>query len=405
MQTMTIGADVRLEPARTHEWIPAPTVAWKDPKSWLWVIALMVPILIFAGIGAWKQTGSEAFFWYTPLYVFVIVPILDVVTGKDMSNPPESSAPVLQKIRIYRWFTYVYVPLQYAGLVLACYEWQHTHISPLGKLGLAISVGTVGGIGINTAHEMGHKREELERWLSKVTLAQTAYGHFYVEHNRGHHVKVSTPEDAASSRLGESFWAFLPRSVVGSARDAWALERTRLGKSGKRTISWRNENLTAWAMTVVLFAALCAAFGVGVLPLLLIQAVFGFSLLEVVNYLEHYGLARQKTAKGRYEKVEPRHSWNSTSLISNIALFQLQRHSDHHANPTRRYQALRTFEDAPQLPWGYATMIPLAWMTPVWRRLMDHRVVEHYNGDLSLANIDPRKRERILACDGGPLSY
>ena len=253
-------------------------------------------------------------------------------------------------------------------------------------------MGVVGGIAINTAHELGHKRAELERWLSRVALAQTGYGHFFIEHNRGHHVRVATPEDPASSRLGESFWAFLPRTVAGSLRSAWGIECARLDRLGKSHWTLRNDILSAWAMTVGLFAVLAIAFGPVVLPYLLIQAVLGFSLLEVVNYLEHYGLLRQKKEDGRYERCLPEHSWNSNNVASNVLLYHLQRHSDHHANPTRRYQALRHVDEAPQLPTGYAGMIVLAWFPPLWRRVMDPRLVEHYDGDVSRANIQPRKR-------------
>ena len=145
-------------------------------------------------------------------------------------------------------------------------------------------------------------------------------------------------------------------------------------------------------MTVGLFAALAIVFGPVVLPYLLIQAVLGFSLLEVVNYLEHYGLLRQKKEDGRYERCLPEHSWNSNNVASNVLLYHLQRHSDHHANPTRRYQALRHVDEAPQLPTGYAGMIVLAWFPPLWRRVMDPRLLEHYDGDVSRANIQPRKR-------------
>jgi alkane 1-monooxygenase len=255
----------------------------------------------------------------------------------------------------------------------------------------------VSGIAINTAHELGHKRASSERWLSKVALAQSAYGHFFIEHNRGHHVRVATPEDPASSRLGESFYAFFPRTVAGSLRSAWELEGVRLDRLGKSHLSPRNDILNAWAMTVVLFAALTAVFGLVVLPYLLIQAVLGFSLLEVVNYLEHYGLLRQKREDGRYERTRPEHSWNSNSVASNVLLYHLQRHSDHHANPIRRYQALRHVEEAPQLPTGYAGMIVTAVIPPLWRRIMDHRVLEHYQEDLTRANVHPRARKRVLA--------
>jgi alkane 1-monooxygenase len=258
-------------------------------------------------------------------------------------------------------------------------------------------MGVVGGIGINTAHELGHKRASSERWLSRIALAQTGYGHFFIEHNRGHHVRVATPEDPASARLGESFWAFLPRTVYGSVTSAWGIECARLDRMGKSHWTLRNDILGAWAMTVGLFAILTVAFGPVVLPYLLIQAVLGFSLLEVVNYLEHYGLRRQKKEDGRYERCLPEHSWNSNNVASNVLLYHLQRHSDHHANPTRRYQALRHVDEAPQLPTGYAGMIVLAWIPPLWGRVMDPILIDHYGGDVSRANIQPRARRRVLA--------
>jgi alkane 1-monooxygenase len=248
----------------------------------------------------------------------------------------------------------------------------------------------VSGVAINTAHELGHKRASLERWLSRVALAQSGYGHFFIEHNRGHHVRVATPEDPASSRFGESFYAFLPRTVLGSLRSAWELEAVRLRRVGAPVLGPRNDILGAWAMSFVLFGLLAAVFGPAVIPLLALQAVVGFSLLEVVNYLEHYGLLRLRREDGRYERTRPEHSWNSNSAASNVLLYHLQRHSDHHANPVRRYQALRHVEAAPQLPTGYAGMIVLALLPPLWRRVMDDRVLAHYGGEIERANLHPR---------------
>jgi alkane 1-monooxygenase len=265
------------------------------------------------------------------------------------------------------------------------------------KIGLALSVGTLGGVGINTAHEMGHKKESLERWLAKITLAQSCYGHFYIEHNRGHHVRVATPEDPASSRFGETFWEFLPRSVFGSLRSAWRLEAQRLRRLNKSPWRLSNDVLNAWLMSVVLWGVLIAVFGPALIPFVIIQAVFGFSLLESVNYLEHYGLLRQKTANGRYERCTPKHSWNSDHIVTNLFLYHLQRHSDHHANPTRRYQTLRSFADAPSLPSGYASMIALTYFPPLWRKVMDHRVLAHYGGDITRANVHPRRQQKLLA--------
>ena len=168
--------------------------------------------------------------------------------------------------------------------------------------------------------------------LAKIALAQSFYGHFYVEHNRGHHVRVATPEDPASSRVGESLYAFLPRTVLGSLRSAWNLEKPRFKRRNQSHWSIRNDVVNSWLMSLVLWGALVAVFGWRVLPFLLVQAVVGIGLLEVVNYLEHYGLLRQKTSAGRYQRCRPEHSWNSDHLVTNIFLYHLQRHSDHHAS-------------------------------------------------------------------------
>jgi alkane 1-monooxygenase len=203
---------------------------------------------------------------------------------------------------------------------------------------------------------------------------------------------VATFDDPASSRLGESFWAFLPRTVIGSLQSAWHLERGRLAGRGLGAWHWRNECLQAWSMTVALFAALTAAFGPWALLFLCLQAVYGFSLLEVVNYLEHYGLKRGAGADGKPVRCQPEHSWNSNHVVSNLFLYHLQRHSDHHAHPARRYQALRHFGEAPQLPNGYAGMVLLAYVPFLWFRVMDRRVLAHYGGDVSRANVQPGSR-------------
>jgi alkane 1-monooxygenase len=374
----------------------APRV-WRDGKRYMWPSALAVPVLPIVSYGVASHSGNEIFWWLTPFLIFGVIPVVDGIIGDDGGNPPEELVKALQEDRYYRWMTFLYLPIHFGGLVLGCWAFTRGDLGWVGKLGVVVSLGAVSGIAINTAHELGHKREELERWLSKIALAPSMYGHFYVEHNRGHHVRVATPEDPASARLGESFWAFWPRTVAGSLRSAWHLESKRLRLRGRRVLSWRNEILTSWAMTVVLFGALTAVFGWWALALLVVQGVLGFTLLEVVNYLEHYGLARQRNAAGRYEKVDERHSWNSNRLATNMFLYELQRHSDHHANPTRRYQVLRHFDTSPQLPAGYARMIVLAVVPAVWRRVMDHRVVAHYGGDVTLANLHPPKRAELIA--------
>jgi len=382
--------------------IPSPTanLAWRDGKRYLWLLGALIPCLPLLGWGLVSATGWSVFWFSGPLFLFVVVPLADFIVPSDPNNPPEEMVPSLEADRYYRWLTYAYLPLQIGVFVWGAWMLSRGSLSVVDKIGIASSLGVVGGVAINTAHELGHKKEEHERWYARVALAQTWYGHFFIEHNRGHHVRVATPEDPASSRLGESLWAFLPRSVLGSLRSAWHLERERMARCEKRTFSPANDVLNAWSMSLVLWVGVTVAFGPGILPYLVLQAVLGFWLLEVVNYLEHYGMLRQRTASGRYERVEPRHSWNSNNIGTNVLLYHLQRHSDHHANPTRRYQALRDFETAPVLPTGYAGMIVLATVPPLWRRVMDRRVLAHYNGDVTLANIAPGKRAKLMRRHG-----
>jgi alkane 1-monooxygenase len=373
-----------------------PPDSWTDPKRYAWMLATLIPLAPFIAYGLDQLIGYDIVYWLGPLLVFVIFPFLDHLIGVDSENPPDSILKWLEEDKYYRRVTYAWVPFQYAGLIFACYLWAYGDLTTLGDVGLALTVGVVNGIAIATAHELGHKRPNLERWLSKIALAPTLYGHFYIEHNRGHHVRVSTPEDPASSRFGENFYAFWPRTVWGSLKSAISLEKKRLDRVGTSFFSLKNDLINAWLLSVVLFVALTAAFGWVVLPYLLVQAVIGFSLLEVVNYLEHYGLLRQVKEDGRYERAQPKHSWNSNMVASNVFLFHLQRHSDHHAYPTRRYQALRHYDEAPELPEGYATMIVYALFPPIWRRVMDERLIEHYGGDVTQLNLHPRKREKLL---------
>ncbi|MFB9924910.1 fatty acid desaturase [Amycolatopsis halotolerans] len=376
------------------------TERWTDKKRYLWLIGLVVPSLAFLAIGLHAATGWGVWFWIGPIVILAIVPAIDLVAGLDRSNPPDDVIERLEQDRYYRWITYLFLPIQYVGFVFAFWLIARGELSVADKIGLAISIGCIGGIGINTAHELGHKKESHERWLSKIALAQSFYGHFYIEHNRGHHVRVATPEDPASSRVGESFYRFWPRTVFGSLKSAWGLERKRYARRDKHPFRIGNDVLNAWLMSAVLWVAMVAWLGVGILPYLVIQAVIGFSLLEVVNYMEHYGMRRQKVGppeRRRYERVDPSHSWNSNNIATNVLLYHLQRHSDHHANPTRRYQTLRDFAESPVLPTGYAGMIVLALFPPLWRRVMDQRVLNHFDGDLSRANIQPSKREKVLA--------
>ncbi|GAB3676541.1 alkane 1-monooxygenase [Salinisphaera aquimarina] len=387
------SVDMTLAEARAH-----------DRKRWLWPMGFGIIIIVAAiALTGWA-TGITWLIFSGPIVVYAVVPLLDYFIGKDSSNPPERVMEILEHDPFYRYSTYIYVAVQMGLFIGACAIVGTQDLTIAQWLGFVTTIGMLSGISINTAHELGHKRTWLEGWLAKIALAPVAYGHFYVEHNRGHHARVATPEDPASARMGESFWAFLPRTVSGSLRSAWEIEKRTLARKGHSTWSVHNEVLQAWGMTAILWGVLMAVFGIALLPFLIIQAVLGASLLEAVNYAEHYGLLRKKDADGRYERCKPEHSWNNDHIVTNIMLFHLQRHSDHHAHPTRRYQSLRHFDEAPELPTGYAGMIVLAYFPPLWYRVMDKRVLAHYNGDLRQASLQPAARARLLAAYPPPVS-
>lgn len=371
---------------------------WRDPKRYLWLLGPITPGMVGLSWVLVQLTGLHTFWWTGAALTFGFMPLLDHLVGSDSNSAPEAVLSQLEDDPFYRLTTYLFLPAQYLSVIFACWLWAGggwVTMTNADKLGLMASVGTVGGIAINAAHELGHKRGLSERRLSKVALAQTCYGHFFVEHNRGHHVRVATHDDPASSRLGESLYAFIARSATGSLRSAWELERSRLRRLNTPTWSLSNDVLSAWLLSAALFAVLVVWFGVTVLPWLIGQALIGIFLLETVNYLEHYGLRRRQLPNGRYERVRAAHSWNSNTMIANIFLFHLQRHSDHHANPMRRYQALCHADEAPQLPGGYGTMLLLALCPPVWRRVMDPRVIAHYDGDLRLTAMRPGYEPRL----------
>lgn len=371
--------------------------AWTDRKRYWWLLGVIAPAFPLFGYAYYLMSGWTFFFWWAPFVTYVVFPVLDWWIGEDTQNAPEEAVPRLVEDRYYRYAVMSAIPIQFATFLWGSWMWVHGGLPPVAMLGLAISVGYTSGLAINTAHELGHQTDPLERFLAKLSLAPGAYGHFYVEHNRGHHVRVATPEDPATSRFGETFYEFFPRCVIGSFRSGWEIEKRRLEREGRSVWHWQNDNLQAWAMTAAIWAGVVAWLGWTVVPFLLVQAVYGGSLLEVVNYLEHYGLCRQRREDGGYERCQPEHSWNSNHVVTNVFLYHLQRHSDHHANPTRSYQALRDFPEVPRLPSGYSAMILLAYFPPLWFRLMDPKVVAHYGGDMRRANIKPSVRDEVIA--------
>ncbi len=370
---------------------------WTDSKRYLWPLGGLILLLPILGTAAYDYTGWTITLWLAFFIVYGLIPLADYLLGEDNSNPPDSAMEKLAGEQYYRYALYVSVPI-YLGMWLYMAWFASSHVLPwYGWVGLTLSMGVGCGLAINISHELGHQTSGFERFLAKLTLAPGFYGHFYVEHNRGHHVYVATPQDPASSRFGETFYEFFPRCVVGSFKRAWSIEKKRLQREGKSVWHYSNDNLQSWAMTAVLWTLVTVWLGWPVLLFVAVAGAYGGSLLEVINYLEHYGLMRTQRADGSFERCLPQHSWNSNHIVTNVLLYHLQRHSDHHAYPTRSYQTLRHFDGVPSLPSGYAAMILIAYLPPLWFRLMDPKVIAHHQGDMTKANIKPSLRAAVIA--------
>ena len=373
-------------------------VYYRDRKRLAWAFSVVYPLPPIAAIFLHAQTGNEFWFFLPMVLTFVLLPLVDAAVGEDRNNPPEEVVPQLEGDAYYRYLTYLVVPMHFGVLIVSA-GWAATQsLSPWAFIVLAAVTGMTSGLAINTGHELGHKRSRFERFLAQVALAIPGYGHFSVEHNHGHHRYVATFEDPASARMGESIYRFAWREIPGAFRGAWNTEKTRLGRRERSVWHWRNEVLQSGSISLLTYAALVVAFGWLVLPFIVIHNLTAWWQLTSANYIEHYGLLRTRDTAGRLERCQPHHSWNSNHLVSNVALFHLQRHSDHHVHPTRRYQSLRHFPDLPSLPNGYFGCFLLAWVPWAWFRVMDPRLLalKHVGGDLSKVNIEPRARSAIV---------
>jgi alkane 1-monooxygenase len=333
--------------------------------------------------GAWTVAGA--------VYGLILIPIVDALVGINADSPGAELGSYLW----HRALTWLWVPIQLATLIALAAVAGASRLSENELFTAAVSIGLMtGGIGITYAHEMMHQTNRFERALAEILMTSTLYGHFCIEHVAGHHVNVATPKDPVTARFGESFYVFLPRAVFGSLFSAWRIQRKRLDRRGISV--WHGSN--AFWRYAVAYAAWCGvAYALGGrlgVKLFLVQAIVAIALLEIINYVEHYGLMRRPLGGGRYEPVQPHHSWNASHRITNYLLINLQRHSDHHRHPMRRYPALQNYDEseAPQLPFGYPAMLLIALVPPLWFRMMNPRVLDWHC----------RFWERTPQADGAP---
>ncbi len=345
-------------------------------KALGFLLVFVVPALM--PLSAWLgrvSANPDLLAWFPLFFLFVLLPALDYALGRDPSNPLLAQQTSLDSRWWFRALTLACLPVQLTLLAWSGWFFVQQHFEIAGGIGWLLSQGVVGGvIAINTAHELIHKDTRIERAAGGALLASVGYHGFKIEHLRGHHVHVSTPLDASSARYRQTLWNFLPRALVRNTVNAWRLEAQRLTRLGAHWLSPRNE-LLGWS---VFWLALASGFALWLGPVglafFIAQGFFAACSLEIINYIEHYGLERRVLADGRFERTTHLHSWNSDYALSNFLLFQLQRHSDHHETPRRRYQNLLHHADSPQLPGGYAAMFVLAFCPPLWFRLVHPRL-------------------------------
>lgn len=320
---------------------------------------------------------SEGWLAFTTLmYAFVLVPLLDALLGEDVSNLNAAERELARRDVMYDLILYLTVPVQYATLCWFLYLMKsEPDVGDFAMAGRISAMGLMCGVfGINVAHELGHRTQPFERFLSRAMLLTSLYMHFYIEHNRGHHRNVGTPQDGATARRGEGVYAFWLRSMVQGFISAWEIVRSERARKGVAHWSAGNEMIQYLLIEIGLIAFIYFFGGWSVLWPFLLAALIGILLLESINYIEHYGLARAKVTTNRYEDVQPWHSWNADFVMGRLALFELTRHSDHHWQPSRHYEELDSMPDARQLPAGYPAMLILSLIPPLWFRVMDRQL-------------------------------
>lgn len=303
------------------------------------------------------------------------IPLVEQLLPQSTVNLTREQEKARLAQHSYEWLLYGLVPVQFTVVGLLIVGVASGTLHGWGLVGAVLAAGSsCAGLAINVAHELGHRRERLPRFLSQALLFSTLYMHFFIEHNRGHHVRVATPEDPASSRRGEILYAFWLRSVVGGFRSAWSLEAQRVERQGASRWSWSNMVVRYGALQLGALAAVTAIAGPLAAAAWMAASLMGILILESINYVEHYGLQRRMLPNGRYEPVRPIHSWNTNHALGRVLLFELTRHSDHHENPLRRYPVLRHFDHAPQLPMGYPGAVVLSLIPPLYFAVMEPKL-------------------------------
>ncbi|MDF1698789.1 MAG: alkane 1-monooxygenase [Saprospiraceae bacterium] len=336
---------------------------WTELK---YLIAYTVPVAGFISV-----FYDGIFSWTTVIYAFVLIPFIEFFVNQSDKNISSEEEESFKSTSYFDILLYLNIPIIFSLIYCYLVVISSEPYSNTDLWGKTLSVGIILGSGINIAHELGHKSHWYQIVSSKLLLLPSLYMHFFIEHNRGHHLNIATPKDPASSRKGENVYFFWIRSVVFGYINAWSLEAKRLKKINKSVFSLHNEMIQFQIYQLLYLAIIYTVFGFTTSLFAIAIAVVGFLLLETINYIEHYGLTRKKLPNGRYEAVKVNHSWNSNHEFGRIVLYELTRHSDHHYKANRNYQILRHHDESPQLPYGYPGSMLLSFIPPLWFKIMN----------------------------------
>ncbi|MBL0182249.1 MAG: alkane 1-monooxygenase [Chitinophagaceae bacterium] len=332
------------------------------------------PLIVY--VMAWAAFTSYGWLtWLPMIYAWVLLPVMELFIRPDEKNLTAAEEELAKQDRIYDYLLYIIVLLQFVALFEFLHSMQNRQLLWWEIAGRVCSMGLLcGTFGINVAHELGHRVNKYEQVFAKALLLTSLYMHFFIEHNKGHHKNVATPEDPSSARYNEPVYTFYFRTIILSYISAWKIANAEMRKKGLPVLYWKNEMLQAQVIQLLFVTAIFLLFGWLITVYFLVAASIGFLLLETVNYIEHYGLQRKQTSEGKYERAMPQHSWNSNHILGRLMLFELSRHSDHHYLASRKYQVLQHHEQAPQLPTGYPGSMILALFPPLWFYVMNRKI-------------------------------
>lgn len=335
-----------------------------------YLLAYSIPLVSFIGIYEQGLASYSGVF-----FAFGLIPLLELVLPVVTKNDSEVEKQSKLDNKFYDFLLYLNIPIVYGLLLYTLLKVTKTNLETYEIIGTILSLGIVlGANGINVGHELGHRKTRWERILGKILLIPSHYTHFFVEHNLGHHLHVSTPEDPSTAKYNQNLYAFWFQTITGTYKKAWQIQLKLNKLNAVSFLSIYNDMFWFTIIQLIYLGIITSLFGLLGFIVALCSGIIGILLLETINYIEHYGLRRNKLASGRYERVTEKHSWNSNHLIGRIILYELTRHSDHHYKASKKYQILEYHDISPQMPFGYPTSMVLSMFPPLWFSVMNRRV-------------------------------